>query len=106
MGGMPDGFGAELGDMHTAANHVREINNQVQGDLTRLMSELDSQSSAWKGAAAVSFQRLRARWTTDAGKLNDALVHIAGAIEVSKRTYAARDQNSEAKMSAIAKALG
>ncbi|MEP6695327.1 MAG: WXG100 family type VII secretion target [Pseudonocardiales bacterium] len=99
-------YSADLNDMAKAANDVRQVNSQVQGQLTRLMTELDGQASAWKGGAAVAFQRLRQRWHADATKLNEALAHIADAIDASKTTYHTLDQNSEQTMNSIASVLG
>lgn len=101
-----ENIGADLGTMHGAAQHVRDVNQQIQTELSSLMGRLDPLTSTWKGQAAVAFHRLRARWNDDAVKLNDALSHIASAIEASKTTYQTRDQAGEQNMSAIASALG
>ncbi|PZS34038.1 MAG: WXG100 family type VII secretion target [Pseudonocardiales bacterium] len=103
---MATGFGTNISTMHQAAQHVRDVNHEIQADLSRLAGQLDPLQGAWKGGAAVAFHKLRVRWDADARKLNDALSHIAAAIDVTKGTYAARDQQSSETLSHIASALG
>jgi WXG100 family type VII secretion target len=103
---MATGFGTDIATMQQAAQHVRDVNADIQNDLNKLAGQLDPLSSTWKGGAAVAFHKLRVRWDADARKLNDALTHIANAIDATKGTYQARDVQSSDTLSAIASALG
>jgi len=103
---MATGFGTNIATMQQAAQHVRDVNQDIQADLTRLAGQLDPLQGVWKGGAAVAFHKLRVRWDADARKLNDALSHIAAAIDVTKGTYAARDEQSTESLNRIASALG
>lgn len=103
---MANGFGTDVVTMHQAAQRVRDVNQSIQSELSSLQGRLEPLASNWQGAAFVTFQRLMARWNTDAAKLNDALAHIADAIDVTKGTYQRRDEQSSDSLSAIASALG
>jgi WXG100 family type VII secretion target len=51
-------FRTELPVMQTAANHVYEVNQSIQGQLSTLLARLEPLTSTWQGAASVSFQVL------------------------------------------------
>ena len=46
---MAQQFGAEFEQMTAAANHVAEVNQSVQGQLTSLRNQLAPLAGAWKG---------------------------------------------------------
>jgi WXG100 family type VII secretion target len=73
---MSDKFGVELSTMQAAAQHVDEVNQQIQSQLTSLLNRLEPLQSAWKGQGANSFQSLVERWHEDATQLNQVLQSI------------------------------
>ena len=42
-------FKAELPTMQGAAQHVHEVNDEIQGQLTSLLGRLEPLQAAWKG---------------------------------------------------------
>jgi WXG100 family type VII secretion target len=73
MGGK---FQAELPTMQAASQHVQEVNDQIQSQLSGLLSRLEPLQGAWKGQGATSFNALIQRWHEDATQLNAALASI------------------------------
>jgi WXG100 family type VII secretion target len=69
-------FQAELPTMQAAAQHVQEVNEQIQSQLTGLLSRLEPLKTAWKGEGATSFNALIERWHEDASQLNQVLASI------------------------------
>jgi WXG100 family type VII secretion target len=69
-------YQAELGTMQAAAQHVQDVNDQIQGQLASLLSRLEPLQSGWKGTGANSFQSLIQRWHEDATQLNSVLHSI------------------------------
>ena len=99
-------YGTQLDTMQQASQHVRDVNESIQQQLSSLMARLEPLTGAWKGEAAVAFQRLHARWNEDATLLNNALSDIADAIAVSRTTYQTSDQTQSSSFSSITSALG
>src|SRR5216683_683399 len=66
MSGAGSNFRTELGAMQTAAQHVFDVNAQIQSQLSSLQSRLDPLMGTWQGSAATSFQVLKERWHQDA----------------------------------------
>jgi WXG100 family type VII secretion target len=73
---MSGNFQAELPTMQGAAQHVQEVNDEIQSQLTSLLSRLEPLQSAWKGQGATSFTSLIERWHEDATQLNSVLGSI------------------------------
>jgi WXG100 family type VII secretion target len=69
-------FGIELPTMQAAAQHVDEVNGQIQAQLTSLLDRLEPLEAAWKGEGATSFNALIERWHQDATQLNSILRSI------------------------------
>jgi WXG100 family type VII secretion target len=69
-------FGVELPTMQAAAQHVDEVNGQIQSQLTSLLQRLEPLRAAWKGEGATSFSALIERWHQDATQLNAILQSI------------------------------
>jgi ESAT-6 family protein len=101
-----DSYGTQLDTMQQASQHVRDVNGQIQGQLSSLMSRLEPLSSAWKGSSAVSFQALHQRWNDNAAKLNNALADISDAIATSQTTYRTSDESQQQSFSNISSTLG
>lgn len=92
--------------MEAASNHVRDVNSQIQSQLSSLMSKLEPLASQWKGASQVSFNQLQVRWNDNARKLNQALNDIAEALSTSKSTYQSSDEQQASSFGGISGALG
>jgi WXG100 family type VII secretion target len=69
-------FGVELPTMQAAAQHVQEVNDQIQSQLSSLLNRLEPLKGAWKGEGATSFNALIERWHEDATQLNQVLQSI------------------------------
>jgi WXG100 family type VII secretion target len=69
-------FGVELPTMQAAAQHVDEVNSQIQSQLATLLDRLEPLQGAWKGEGATSFNTLIERWHQDASQLNSVLRSI------------------------------
>jgi early secretory antigenic target protein ESAT-6 len=100
------GYGYSEGAHEAASKHVREVNAQLQQQLTQLAGRLDSLQGAWSGTAAASFQGLHQRWNADTVKLNNTLESIAGLLDKSGSTYASTEEEGQAGFSKILGALG
>ncbi len=99
-------FGAQFEQMQAAANHVVEVNQSVQGQLSQLRGQLAPLAGAWKGQAASAFQVLMDRWDNDARTLNEALNGIGEQIRGSGTTYAQADEAENQTYTRISQALG
>ena len=103
---MAQQFGAQFEQMQSAASHVAEVNQSIQGQLSSLRNQLAPLAGAWKGQASTAFQLLMERWDTDARNLNEALSSIGEQIRGSGSTYAQADENENQNYSRISQALG
>lgn len=103
---MAAGYGTSTEDMHRAGQQVFSVNEQVQGDLGALRSQLGPLAGAWRGDASAAFQALMARWDTDARALNEALRGIGEAIQGSGQSYAQQEEQSAGELGNIRSALG
>ena len=73
---MTGSFKTELPTMQAASQHVQEVNDQIQSQLTGLLTRLEPLKGAWKGQGATSFNALIERWHEDASQLNTVLRSI------------------------------
>src|SRR5256885_390057 len=87
-------FQAELPTMQAAAQHVQEVNEQIQSQLTGLLSRLEPLKSAWKGEAASDYQALQQKWNTSADDLNAVLRQISGALRTASDNYVSGEQTN------------
>ena len=92
--------------MHVAAQHVYEVNNQIQAQLSSLMARLDPLMGAWQGSAATSFQVLKDRWHQDATQLNTALKAIGDGLVKAHGNYEATEDTSRQGFTSITSRLG
>jgi WXG100 family type VII secretion target len=102
---MAQQFGAQFEQMQAAAQHVAEVNQSVQSQLSSLRNQLAPLAGAWKGQAATAFQVLMGRWDADARALNEALSSIGEQIRGSGATYAQADETEHQTYSRISQAL-
>ena len=92
--------------MHVAAQHVYEVNNQIQAQLSSLMARLDPLMGAWQGSAATSFQVLKDRWHQDATQLNSALRAIGDGLAKVHSTYNVTEEGAQQTFTSITRKLG
>ncbi|MGH3772969.1 MAG: WXG100 family type VII secretion target [Pseudonocardiaceae bacterium] len=103
---MAQQFGAQFEQMQAAAQHVDEVNQSVQNQLSALRNQIAPLSGAWKGQAATAFQTLMQRWDADALQINQSLHNIGDQIRGSGATYAQADETEQQSYSRISQALG
>ncbi|WP_278314535.1 WXG100 family type VII secretion target [Lolliginicoccus levis] len=74
-------------DMNAAANHVKQVSEDVSAQLNALHAKIANVEGAWRGQAKGAFGSLISRWDAEAVKLNTALSAISDAIRESGRKY-------------------
>jgi len=92
--------------MHVAAQHVYDVNAQIQSQLSTLLARLDPLMSTWQGSAATSFQVLKDRWHQDATQLNAALKAIGDGLVKSQASYNATEETTQQSFTSITRKLG
>ncbi|AGT04575.1 hypothetical protein cgp_0671 [Corynebacterium glutamicum MB001] len=95
-------FRTESDVMLATASQVDDINDQVQGELSRLRGVVDSVRGSWAGQAQVSFDSLMNRWNSSARQLQEALASISDNIRHNARSF----ENTEADNSQAFNAVG
>src|SRR6267378_3543025 len=106
MSGAGSNFRAELSTMHVAAQHVYDVNAQIQSQLSNLLSRLDPLMATWQGSAATSFQVLKERWHQDATQLNASLRAIGDGLVKAHGNYEATEETTQQSFSSITRKLG
>lgn len=93
---MSSGFRTELPTMQQAAQHVYDVNANIQSQLSQLLSRLEPLAGTWQSGAASSFQVLKQRWNDEATKLNNVLRQIGDGLVTTHQNYQTTDTtNSE-----------
>ncbi len=87
-------FRTELPTMGQAQQHVFDVNQQIQGELTKLWNQLAPLAGAWQGSASASFTQLHERWNAAAVKLNNALHGIGETLGANQRNYASSEETN------------
>lgn len=105
MSGAGSNFRAELATMHAAAQHVYDVNGQIQSQLSNLLARLDPLMSSWQGSAATSFQVLKDRWHEDAIQLNAALRAIGDGLVKAQANYETTEDSSRHSFTSITSRL-
>jgi 6 kDa early secretory antigenic target len=106
MSGAGPNFRTELSTMQAAAQHVYDVNAQIQSQLSNLQSRLDPLMGTWQGSAATSFQVLKERWHQDATQLNAALRAIGEGLVKVHGNYQATEQSNQQGFTSITRKLG
>jgi WXG100 family type VII secretion target len=106
MSGAGSNFRAELATMQAAAQHVYDVNAQIQSQLGNLLARLDPLMGAWQGSAATSFQSLKERWHQDATQLNSALRAIGDGLVKAHANYESTEDSSRQGFTSITSRLG
>jgi len=91
---------AEAEVMAATAAKFDSANEDLQSMLRRLMSELESLQSAWKGAGGRSFQQVKEAWAVDQSALQRALTETSSAIRTSGQQYSATDAEAAHRVGA------
>jgi early secretory antigenic target protein ESAT-6 len=92
--------------MQAAAQHVYEVNAQIQSQLINLQARLDPLTGTWQGSAATSFQVLKDRWHQDATQLNAALRAIGDGLVKVHASYQTTEETSQQSFTSISRKLG
>ena len=98
-------FVTELPTMHQAADHVYQVNDQIQTQLSSLLGALEAVPGGWQGDAATSFLALKDQWNQNARLLNDALRGIGDGLLKSEENYATADDTNRTGFTTITGAL-
>ena len=87
--------------MDTAATKFENVNDSLQGMLSRLMSELEVLQTAWQGQAGRSFTQVKEAYAANQKKLSEALRETATAIRTSGKNYTAADEHTSSQVGGI-----
>ena len=88
-------------EMLAAVQSMDEVNQALQGNLSRLQSEVEGISGQWAGAAASAFTNLMAKFNDDATKLNRDLQQIGEAVAGNNKAYQAQEDSAQSSMTSI-----
>lgn len=89
---------AQADVMERTAARFEQVNDALQGTLSRLMAQLDVLRTQWQGAGGRSFDQARQAWAADQAALQRALLQTAAAIRTSGRRYRATDTEAGARL--------
>lgn len=106
MSGTGSNFRAELATMQAAAQHVQDVNAQIQSQLSNLLARLDPLMGTWQGSASTSFQTLKERWHQDATQLNATLRAIGEGLAKTQSSYQVTEEGTQQSFSSITRKLG
>ncbi|WP_137876690.1 WXG100 family type VII secretion target [Rhodococcus sp. Q] len=84
---MNEEFKAETGTMESAAAHVKEVSDGIDGLQRGLQQRLTAVEGAWGGTARKTFDGLIASWDDSARRLNQSLVAISENIRTNGNTF-------------------
>lgn len=89
---------AQAAVMEQTAARFEQVNEGLQGMLTRLMADLEVLRTQWQGAGGRSFEQIRQAWAADQEALQQALLGTAGAIRTAGRRYDATDAEAAGRV--------
>jgi WXG100 family type VII secretion target len=100
---MPEGQGiqADHATLHTAANDVRAVKEDVDGQLKLLWGVVDDLAVAWQGVASQGFHKLMERWQIDATNLLTAMENIATLLDQSGTRHEVNDEQQQQMLDRI-----
>ena len=102
---MSNNFKTEADVMVATAGKVDDTNNQVNSELQRLRTVVDTVRGSWSGSAQVSFDRLMERWDQSAVKLGNALGSISENIRANARNFESMEAQNASTISNIGAGL-
>jgi WXG100 family type VII secretion target len=95
------GTEAEAQMMESAAAKFEGVDESLQAMLNRLMTELESLQSAWKGAGGGAFTNVKMAYQENQKALSRALRETATAIRTSGVQYTATDEEQSSMVGGI-----
>ena len=99
-------FRTTADEMRAFSSRISDVYSQIQGELSRLNSLVESVTAGWQGDAAQSYNTLQQQWNADATKLNKVLNEIKEAIDSTSAQYSSTEQEQHSSISKITSALG
>ena len=99
-------FGTQTETMRQAAQHVVDVNQQIQGQLSTLRNRLAPLEGSWRGDAALAFGQLMTRWNDDAVRIGRSLAAIGESSQASGAEYRAAEDENASRVTTISQALG
>lgn len=103
---MAQQISAEEGALKAGADAVKDAKSKIDGQLSKVRSEIDQLSSFWTGAAAGSFTQLLGRWDEESSKLNNVLVSLEDALRQTERDQAAEEEAHQQTIAGLSSIMG
>jgi WXG100 family type VII secretion target len=103
---MAGSFGTSFTEMASCAKDIESVEQEINGAVNKLNSDLEPLKASWQGQASQAFQQLQERMMEDAKKLNQALSDIANAMKTASGTYQQQEEEANRGISNIASRLG
>lgn len=94
-------FATGSAEMLQAVSSMESANQALQGNLSRLQSEVEGVAGNWQGTAATAFATLMAKFDEDGKKLNTDLQQIADAVRGNQQAYQAQEDENQSSMTNI-----
>ena len=94
-------YNTELSQIQQASQHVTDVSQQIQSQLSQLYNNIEPLTSTWQGGAASSFQQLHAQWQQDAAKINQVLQQISEGLLVNYNQYSNAESDNSQMMTTI-----
>ncbi|MFF7638489.1 WXG100 family type VII secretion target [Kitasatospora sp. NPDC008050] len=88
-------------EMRAFSGKITEVNSQIQGELSKLNSLVESIAGGWQGAAATAYHQLQERWNDDASALNKVLDEIRQAIDATTAKYSSTEEDQRSSLSGV-----
>ena len=100
------GFGTNYAEMASCAKDIESVEQEINGAVNKLNSDLEPLKASWQGQASQAFQQLQERMMEDAKKLNQALSDISNAMKSASGTYQQQEEEANRGISSITSRLG
>lgn len=88
--------------MIKTANHVDDVNHDVDGSIRTLRGIVQGTSACWHGEAQSAFMGLMTRFDESAARLGNALTAIAENIRANAGQFAAAEDQNVASLNRVA----
>jgi WXG100 family type VII secretion target len=96
---------AQAAVLESTAKKFEQTNHELEGMLTRLLSELDVLRTAWQGRGGRSFDEVKQAWAADQRALHRALGETAEAVRTAGRGYTTSDTDAAERVAASHRGL-
>jgi WXG100 family type VII secretion target len=84
--------------MERSAARFEQVDEALQGMLTRLMGDLEVLRGQWQGSGGRSFTQVTQSWAADQRALQRALLQTAAALRTAGRGYRASDDEAALRL--------